>query len=543
MSGKRLSIYLFVTLTASLLVAILVKDSYLWMDEVLSYLLLTDPSLAHANRALVSGMDANPPLFVNVYWLLAHGISADAYFLKGISVGLFALTLAWFYRYISDGQLVSRLSRRFVAVNFVLILVALSLTYLHYTLSTQLRTYSLYLLISWGYVVVLHQLIHEPHRRRRLLALAAVGTLFLFSHNVALFYIAGSGVFFGLLWLFTSDRRYVGVLAVHAGLALIWLLAWYPSFAVQALAGKPHSWIPLPTFLTTFETIGDLLPTLSSRLEKRYPALLLLRVSGVAALLLAVLVSRGRQWGWSVRRDRAFSLYLLSGFLAGFTLLLGLVISLTYTSVFLSRYFWPSSLLLIYQLLYAGWWLRDQAVARRSAWAGVVVQPLAGVFHRLKQQPVLSGLMLALFVGAIATFMVQQSRKIPLFNGEIRQDIALLPVNRPVVFESAYYFLPIWFHQPKRPVHYFFDWQAVMHPRNDLASTTDYKILEGVAQHYQPTGLTTLSAFKARQQGPFYVVDESSRYLIEKFVAGGQVRIRRVIPSHVPGHRILECSF
>ena len=45
------------------------------MDEVLSYILLSDPSLGHMNWAIVGNIDANPPLFFNLYWLLGHGIS------------------------------------------------------------------------------------------------------------------------------------------------------------------------------------------------------------------------------------------------------------------------------------------------------------------------------------------------------------------------------------------------------------------------------------------------------------------------------------
>lgn len=51
------------------------------MDEVLSYVLISDSSLSHVNDAMVSDMDANPPLFFNFYWLIGHTVSLNPLFL------------------------------------------------------------------------------------------------------------------------------------------------------------------------------------------------------------------------------------------------------------------------------------------------------------------------------------------------------------------------------------------------------------------------------------------------------------------------------
>lgn len=531
MTIDRLSVGLLLALIGSLFLSVCLKDQHLWMDEVLGYLLISDPSLAHANEAIVSGMDANPPLFVNLYWALGHGISLNPLFLKGVSITLFALTVAWFYRYITAGRLLGVSSQDAGPINLVLILVALSLTYLNFTLSTQIRSYSLYLLLGWAYVVILHQLLHQRRQGAWLLAHGLVGTAFLFTHNVALFYIASSGAFFGLLWLFTKERRYLSVLGGHVLMGVIWLVAWYPSFAIQTQAGKPHSWIPMPTFLTAFRTIGDLLPTLSSGLEKHLPVLTVLRVLVVMGLFVYIALPRLRKEGSASLADKGFSLYLLSGFLTGFTLLLGLVVSLVHTSVFLNRYFWPSSLLLLYQLLYAGWVLigerRYASVTKRSS----VQIPTA-----------IQTATMVLFMVCVGAFIVCQAIKVPLFSGAIRRDIAALKPGQPVMVESAYYFLPMWFHQIKQPIYYLLHWPTALDSRNVLESTTDYKILEGVATHYQPKGLLTTNQFNKNTLSRFYVVDEASRYQIEGFVASGKVKVHQIIPTSVAGHRILDCS-
>ena len=534
LTRNRLSVLLLITLTGSLISSLFLKDQHLWMDEVLSYLLLSDPSLAHANRAVVSGMDANPPLFLNLYWLLGRGISLNPLFLKSVSVLLFAGTVVWFFRYITAPA-----PRRLVgtpAVNFVAILVIVSLTYLNFTLSTQLRTYSLYLLSSWAYVVVMHQLIHQPRHGGLLLAHLLVGTAFIYTHNMALFYVAGTGVFFALLWLRTRSSSYVLVLGMHLLLVTVWLVSWLPSFLIQSQSGKPHSWIPVPTFWSFFRTVGELLPVLSASVETTYPVLNLLRVAGVAGLFLWIAVPRlrrGEQPGQKVAfADPAFSLYVLSGFLVGFTLLLGLAVSLAHTSVFLHRYFWPSTLLLTYQLLYGGWLL--YAKFRQRA-------PIQ--LPTLRPSPALQTGALLFFAVGVGRFIAFQNKKVPLFSGEIRHDLVALKPGQPVLLESAYYFLPLRFYQSRQPICFLLDWPTALDKRNVLESTTDYKILEGVAQFYPLSGLIRPAQFNGANFGRFYVVDEVSRYQIEAFVASGQVKIHRVISSAVAGHRILDCSF
>ncbi|MEZ0542949.1 hypothetical protein [Fibrella arboris] len=544
---NRLSAAMLLTLTGSLIVSLFFKDQHLWMDEVLSYLLLSDPSLAHANRAIVSGMDANPPLFINLYWLIGHAVSLNSIFLKSLSILLFAGTVVWFFRYTtrlldqnsSVQQTTGTLRSRTAVINFLVILIALSLTYLNYTLSTQIRTYSLYLLLGWGYIVTLHQLMLHPHNRRWLVALAVVGILFLYTHNVALFYIAGAGSFFGLLWLTDwfrrREMRYFPVVGVHLLMALVWLITWFPSFSIQAQSGVPHSWIPVPTFLTFFKTIGDLIPNVSAHLEVAHPLLMVARVLVVTVLFGWIVGAQLRTHGRAALANPAFAFYVLAGFLIGFTFSLGLAVSLVHTSVFLNRYFWPSSLLLLYQLIYAGWWLRDR------------VFPQAWSTSRIKLpafSPLLRSLVLGSFLALIGLFIAYQNRKIPLFSGAISHDIAKLKPGQPVLLESAYYFLPIRFYQSRQPIYYLLDWPTALDTRNVLESTTDYKILEGVADNYRLSGLIRPRQFNpAHFNHHFYVVDEASRYQIEAFIARGQVKVHQIIPTGVAGHKILDCSF
>lgn len=504
------------------------------MDEVISYTLLTDPSLGHVNRAVVSGMDANPPLFINMYWLLGHGISTNLVFLKSISIGLFAAT----------GVLLFRYTTRLIGtpiVNFVVLTGLMSLTFLNYVLATQIRTYALYLLLTVAFVLSAHRLMQAPDSRKRLLVHVGLGFLVLMSHNVGLFYVAAVAGFFGLLWLWSGQRRYGWIAVAHLVCFGLWFISWYPQFAIQAEAGRPHSWIPVPTFLSFFTTIGELLPNLSSQVEHipRLSWLPVVRVGFVMLLFIYIALPKLRG-GWrAMLGDPAFSFFLLSGLVTLGTLAIALGVSLVHTSVFLSRYFWPSHLLFAYGLLY-------------------VVSTLAPQFrHWLRSWPRLGTLFqtgsasltfLAVYGLVMVSFLFFQSRKVRLFPSGIVPYLAQLNPSYPVFFESADYFLPIW-HYQLAPARYLLDWPSANATGNLPNATVDYNIINGIRANYGVRAILPADQFlhatekshKSTSNGHFYVIDEASRYQFERLIRAHQVRIIRRLPINIVGHQILEC--
>ncbi|QJD77494.1 hypothetical protein [Spirosoma rhododendri] len=515
---KWLSVGLFVILIGGLIPSLFYKEQWLWLDEVLSYLLVSDPSLTHMNDAIVSGMDANPPLFPNLYWLIGHGISLNPIFLRAVSVLLFASTIALFYRYVTSliGTPVT---------NFVLITLIVSLTYLNVTLATQVRAYAVFLLIGFGYFIALQRLIGAPSRISWLLAQYGLGLLLVFTHNFGLFYVAVSGAFFVVLWLWSGQRTYLLVLATHGLIALSWLLLWYPEFAIQTQAGKPHSWIPLPTVTSFFRIAGELAPTLSAKLEMK-PGMLtltILRFVLVVGLFAYIAIPRLRKPFSTIKTDPAFGLYLLSGWIYIGVLAIAVGVSLVHTSVFLSRYLWPSHLLLVYQLLYAWYalggrwtvWVFDSVWVRRA----IPVYAL-------------------LLVG----FLFYQNKKggIPFTDGIMRY-MPQLDSRYPVLFESAHYFLPIWFQDKGVNAHYLLNWKTANDKDNILNATVEYKILEAVRNNYHINNILPEHSLAHYATSHFYVIDESNRYQVEDFIRKGSIRVVRQLPIDLPGHRILEC--
>lgn len=510
----RLGAGLFLLLAGSLITSMFFKEKWLWMDEVLSYVLITDSSLRHLNDAVVSNMDANPPVFANVYWFLSHYISANTLFLRAVSVLLFAGTVTFFFIYTT--RLIGK-----PVTNFMLITLVISLTYLNFTLSTQIRGYALFLLITYTYFVCVHRLIPAPNNARLLFFHTLAGLLVAFTHNFGLFYLTAAGAFFGVLFLWSKDWRYGWVFGSYGVILLLWLVIWYANFTIQTRAGIPHSWIPMPTFLSFFQITGELAPTLSSKLEHQglFSGLAILRFGLIVALFFYVAIPKVKVGFTEVVRDKAFSFYLLSGFIYLATIGIALTVSLVHTSVFISRYLWPSHLLVIYQLLYAFYQLVP----------GLSLSRLARLF------PVY-----ALLVGV---FIFYQNRKTALFPSGILTYLPSINPHYPVFFEDADYFLPIWLEQKQYKSYYLLDWKTASRPDNALNATVEHKILESLHDKFQVKNVVTTAEFNKVNFPRFYVVDEASQYQIEAFIRAGRIKVLKSIPTGIAGHRILECTF
>ncbi len=507
-----LSIILLLMLIVSLTASLFYKEPWLWMDETLSYTLLSDPSFAHLQRAIVSNLDANPPLFYYLYWPIAQLTSVNPIALKIVSIVLFALTIAFFYRY----------TTRFVGTpttNFLLFTLLISFTYLNYTLAAQMRSYCLYLLISGLFFVTAHQLIHAPTRPIGLVAHLATGLALMLTHNFGSFYVAASLGYFGLLFLWSKQRAYLLVVGVHGLVIGLWALLWFGNFQIQSQAGKPHSWVPIPTFQSAFRTLGELIPSVSNKLEQTVPFLPMLRVALVVGLFLYVALPRLRAGYRSVLADKAFSFYLMSGFIMISVGVVALVTSYTYVSVFVSRYQWPSHLLLLFQAVYA-----YQAFA-----------PTVRLSPRWR-------LAVLLYSGLLAGFMFYQSKKVSIFPSGILSYLPQLDAKTPVFFESADYFLPIWHHRQAN-AHYLLNWESAVREGNLPNATLDFKVISSLRDYYGVNQVISTNEFVKQQVPHFYVVDEASRYQIEQFIANKQVRVLRVIPVSIEGHRILECKY
>jgi hypothetical protein len=511
--ANRLGVAILIVLAAGLIVSLFFKERWLWMDEVSSYVLLSDASLAHANKALVSGLEANPPLTMNAYWLLGHGISLSPMFLRSCSVLFFALTVASFYWYITS------LLGRPVAT-FVVLTAFVCLTYLNFSLATQVRSYALFSLLHLLFFLNSHRLTTAPTRLGALLLELLLGTAVVYAHNFGLLYVATMAAFFFGLLVWSRRWEYLRVLGVLAAVGGLWFVGWFANFQLQSQIGKPHSWIPLPTFFSFFRTVGELLPTLSASLEaKPYLHFLpVLRVAAIVGLIVYLGLPRLRQGYADLVKDPAALFFIQASFVALGTTVLTLIASFTVASVFLNRYMWPNHLLFAAVVIYAyHYFFRAGTVPGRRVW-------------------------LPAYAVLLLPFIVYQNRKVVIFPSVILPPLAGLNPQYPLFLESADYFLPVWY-QHLRPNSYFLlDWPAALKSPT-LSSTIDYGIIVSLRDIYKVPQVVRLNEFNAKRFPHFYVLDQHSHYQIEEFLESGEVRVVRTIPAGIAGHQILECTF
>ncbi|GAB3314674.1 hypothetical protein GCM10027299_03130 [Larkinella ripae] len=139
--------------------------------------------------------------------------------------------------------------------------------------------------------------------------------------------------------------------------------------------------------------------------------------------------------------------------------------------------------------------------------------------------------------------MFYQNKKTALFPSGILAHLPKVNYRYPIFFESADYFLPIWFYNKSLKINYLLDWEAANKEGNLLNATTDYNILKSVNEKYNVKNIIRTDEFTNANFPHFYVIDESSRYQIERYVENRKVKVLAVIPVSIEGHQILECSF
>lgn len=515
-SGTRLtnrySLALLGVLGVGLTASLWLRHRWLWQDEVISYVYLTTPSLGALHRALAGSLDANPPLFLDVYWLLGH-VSLHPQFLRAVSVGLFALTIALFYRYTTQ-----RLGRP--TTNFMVLTLFICATNLDYRLAIQVRGYSLFLLLNWLFFVSTHRLALAPGRRGQLLVHGLLATALAFVHNYGLFYVATAGAFFLVLAGWTRRWEYLWALGAQAVAGGLWLVGWFPTFQVQSQSGKPYSWIPAPTIDLFFRTVCELLPLHFDVFEANpyFRWLPMVRVAGLAWLLVVVGRPLLRRGPAALLQQPAHLMVVLAGFVAVGSTAVALAVSVAVVPVFISRYLWFNHLLFALIALQAYYRFARPGVG--AAW-----RPL-----------------MPAYVVLLVVVVAYRSSRTMLFSADIIGSTKALNPRYPLFFESVDYFLPIW-HQRLHPQpRFLLDWPGALRSTSHNA-VSDYHEMETLRANFGVPQVVAPAEFTGTRFPRFYVVDEPGRYQIEGFVAAGRVRVLRVLPTSVADQHILECVF
>jgi hypothetical protein len=220
---------------------IVCAKKYFLDDELISFILVTDPSQFHMLRALADQVDVSPPFYYVLAWLWARVFGASEISLRIISslgMGL-AFFITWRVIRPTFGLWATSLG---ITGAFFLSLLVLE----H---NAEARFYGLFMAIG-----ALALLQYGRFNRNGLACswkdffsnMGIHGSLVL-THNFGLLY---SGIFL-LAYILTGTYKRVFASKVYLSVILGWLAFWpwlVPFFFHQAEVGNPHSWIPVPGY-------------------------------------------------------------------------------------------------------------------------------------------------------------------------------------------------------------------------------------------------------------------------------------------------------
>lgn len=498
---------LFVFLFASLVISLYFKDNRLWMDEVYTILQLRDPSLTHMNAAIGAGVETNPPLFFSLYWLIGHAVSLDPFFLKAVSVLLFAGTVALFFRY--STRLIGHPGR-----NLLIFITAIAFTHLNYAQSSQLRSYSVYLLLSFGHVLFVHKLFSRPGSARLLAGQFLTGLALMLTHNYGMFFVAVCVGIFGPLFLWSRQKQYLIPLISGAAIFGSWMVLWYADFQTQALHSQHGFWIQKPTFLSFFHTIGDLVPTIQ-KLDGLSPLVSVGRVLLVTGAFATVALRQFKPSFTRLMEDRAYSFFLLCGYVFIGTSVTALLVSLFYVPILVSRYLWPNHLFLLYILAYLFY---KPGAAKAFSFSGKVNWLVVG------------------YACLLSVFMFSKGKSYSVFPGKVEKHVDALDKRYPVFYETSFYFLPMNYYGIGN-AHFWLDWPTSLR----TGTTSEFRGITLLNTYYPLKGIVPTAGFTAKAFPHFYIFDEAKSDKFETLIETGKIRIIQEIPVAIPGCRLLEC--
>jgi hypothetical protein len=459
---SRAELLLLCCSVASLIVSCVIWSArkQAWMDEIFTWKEASDRSLWHLYWAIQHGADGGQPLFYTTAWLWVKAFGGSVLSLRLYSCAAMcgALLVTW--------RCIRRVYGLWATAFGVLTLWGASGLLLDQ--NAEGRFYGLFILTVAVAVDIYMRFAAKPTATRllMLLNLLAQAALVL-THVLGLFY---SGLILLALVLFDAVKRRfrVKVYLFHVA-GWLALLVWIPAIRASMAAGKPHGWIPVPTFSKFFDSyfFWGYLPWLSL-IQRHAPELLfqICRQGARAAILLPVAVISffaGRKL-LSAKRSSSptqeDALLLVAFSLLSMPVVL-FVLSLLVTPVFVPRYLLPSGIgMAITLAAFANWLGFKTPTSLRAA--------------------------TRLIAMVIAIFLVACPVATALLRGPLAADARFLNVQRldeivppgtAVVVDWQHDFSKLMRYSRKPESHYYFllDWPAALAgPRADVL---DYHLM------------------------------------------------------------------
>jgi hypothetical protein len=310
-----------------------------WMDELLTWKEVSDPSLWHLYYAIQHGADGGMPVFYTTAWLWAKAFGTGVLTLRLYSCLTMcgALLVTW----ITIRRFYSMWATAFGVLAFW------GTSGLLLNQNVEARFYGLFILTVAIAVNVYARLVIQPAPKPRLLVLS-------FLSQAALVLTHVLGIIYGaliLLALIVSDaarRRFRPGVYLSYAAGWLALLVWVPAIRASMAAGKPRVWIMMPTFKTLMATylFEDFDPWLGllQRHSKEATFQMVRHATEwmiLIPLTLIVLLGLRRLATSQQRTGSAPNAFLLVGYLLVATPVVLFVLSHLISPVFVSRYLLP----------------------------------------------------------------------------------------------------------------------------------------------------------------------------------------------------------
>lgn len=476
----------------------------LWVDELLSVTLVSDPSFTHMLRALADQVDTSPPLFYMVGWLWSRGVGSSALSLRLLAgvCGAGAFIIAW--RIVRP---YASLAARCAGVCAPVLLPMVMLAQI-----AEARSYGLLLLCAAITLAQVESVARSRVTRWRIVGITLAQAALCATHVFGLAYSAAA--LGAVIAADVVSKRRMQIRAYTAWCAG-WLafLIWLPALRHQAQVGVPYFPIARPSS-------ADLVHGLTLGTTLRVALMLPI------ALGIAVGVARRSVADDQLEPPRAMPVHLV--FVAMGWVLVALAVwsvSRISTPLFLPRYLVPLG------LAYAT--VLPPALDRMLFWANQRARRdrIAGNAG----PPARSYLWVLGAITAVALYSpVWRADSLPRDAApagdslDVRSDL-------PIATISTHSYLPRVFYAA-RPSHYVFvlDWESAILPKAPVGPT-EYKLMAAMKRNYPDHDIEESEQFLARHSR-FYVIDEGGLFWFQRRIRNNPAyHVTLVQDRHVCG--------
>lgn len=461
-----------------------------WYDELLTHILVSDPSFTHMLGAQADLINSAPPLYFILTWPVAQVFGSSEFVLRiWSSLGIFAaMVLTW--------CLLQRLYGAWPASSAVVVGFFSSAMVLYQNMEA--RCYGLFLAeIALATLLGVLLVSRRPASKKLLAANAVTHAALVTTHYFGFFYSGVIIIALGLR-LYGQPRQLVrGVASVLIG----WLafIPCVPILICHMEFNHPHGWIDVPDF-------KDLRKLIHEDVGSAWPAALV--VLGMTATI-----------GWYGRRRRGNSgltsaggvdspsiapdadcraeRRTLAAIMFGYLLIPPSVWILSQFAppVFLPRYFIGDALISCFVFAQLTFWMLE-AVRRLQR---DLPEKVSGALYWLPQFCL--ALLAIGYIGYPTTRLIQQMSlgQYQKIKGVPYQPVAIADVQLPIVFENSGEFLPRYhYRSPSQNLICVIDRDAAIDPKASRRANNLDQIATALKRHYPELPIYTTAELLAR---------------------------------------------